>query len=239
MPSQLHTILDCHSETVVTVSSHSPQYRSNHVVSRVGPKDSGIVRLSASRRSRIESRIAEGVSLSAARKLNELLTIEVGEIEICGRSERGTTLVMNIPNTPRRLFADLATHGSGVSVERGNQFGWGLVSKRNFVKNSYITQYEGMVLCLSETSCMDDSAKTHFFGIGNQFVIDGLKEPLIGRGAASFANHSTSPNSRFFKSESGVFLRALRAILCDQWITVSYGSKFLSSHGKAIHGIAV
>jgi hypothetical protein len=94
------------------------------------------------------------------------------------------------------------------------------------VSQKWIEQQEGIAL----------SHVVSFKGKGGG--IDGFREPVVGRGAGSFANHHEHPNAEFFRHELGVFLRAKVQIQKGQWITVSYGSNFLTSKkGLSAHGI--
>jgi hypothetical protein len=92
------------------------------------------------------------------------------------------------------------------------------------VSQKWIEQHEGTEL----------SHVVSFKGRGGG--IAGFREPVLGRGAGSFANHSDFPNADFFRHELGIFLRAKTMIVKGQWITVSYGNKFLASQkGRAAH----
>ena len=60
--------------------------------------------------------------------------------------------------------------------------------------------------------------------------------PVVGRGAGSFANHSSYPNARYLKTDIGIFLRATEDIPSGSWIVVTYGQQFLRSRwGRRIH----
>ena len=101
----------------------------------------------------------------------------------------------------------------------------------------YITQYEGDIIGQLDIATMRPFQKTHLATwSARNTAIDGLRSPVIGRGAGSFANHSDNPNACLVKTLFGVFLRATRAIRRGQWINVSYGKAFIKSRlGKSIH----
>ncbi len=75
----------------------------------------------------------------------------------------------------------------------------------------------------------------HFFGISTKYVIDGLRVPVFGRGAASFANHSSSSNAYYYMLGSDVFIRSTMDINRGPLITVSYGCRFFRTTGKNIY----
>ena len=69
-------------------------------------------------------------------------------------------------------------------------------------------------------------------GLGNDHFIDGLRQPIEGRGGGSFANHSSSPNAEYRvvpHSHGGVrsrmFLFALQRIGPDEEVFVKYGGR--------------
>lgn len=209
-----------------------------HSCSEVGPLKSSSAGVSASRRNRLKRRYSDLKLNKISRQTLEVMANSEGEIkDSSGRNRRGTYLVAKIPNTKAYLTSTLSTVSFGVLVERAPHLGWALKAQRLFPKNSYITQYEGSVITKNETlQDGGDSDRTHYFGLGSTLVIDGLKDPVRGRGGGSFANHSDQPNAVYFKLGGVVYLRAKSEILPGQWITVSYGDRFLSTSGKAIHG---
>ena len=195
--------------------------------------------LTCRQRRRLHRRL-EQKSRSAARKLAEVEEAKIGEIQfpstsLSGDVHRGTRLVSVIPNTHRKLYDCISTVGFGILVERAPNVGWAVKADREFMKNSFITQYEGSFVTQDEIAEADDESLTHVFGIGSRFCIMGLKIPIRGRGGASFANHSDEPNAKYYKLDNNVFIRALRVIRKGEWITVSYGSRFLRTTGVNIH----
>lgn len=127
-----------------------------------------------------------------------------------------------------RRTQSLAFVGDGLRVERAPGLGWAVKAHRAFHKNQFITQYEGTLLTKTEASKIPQQHQTHFMSYNNQ-VIDGLKEPIPGRGAGSFVNHSSTPNCRYSKEINGVFIVANRNIREGEWLTVDYGRQFLQS----------
>ncbi len=85
--------------------------------------------------------------------------------------------------------------------------GMGLRASRTFEKNELITQYDGTILGGNLISCT-----SHVISKG-KVVIDGLKEPKIGFGGGSFANHSENPNAKFYLDASqNIFLKAKQSV---------------------------
>lgn len=194
--------------------------------------------ISASRRERLRIRYADLKSRKTIKRMVEVMANRQGEItDHTGEGRRGTYLVSKIPNTKSSLTSCLSTIGFGVLVERAPHVGWALKAQRLFTKNCYITQYEGSLMTRSESLRQyESSSRTHFIGLASTLVIDGTREPICGRGGGCFANHSRTPNSYFYKLGGNVYLRAKVDITPGQWITVSYGDRFLSTAGKDIHG---
>jgi SET domain len=199
------------------------------------PKNVPLVEHLTRRKRRRLLRRSEERSRSTARKLAEVEEARIGEIHIAGNHHRGTRLVNFIPNTNRKFFECISTVGFGVLVERAPHVGWAVKADRCFIKSAFITQYEGCFVTPEEIAEAECDSMTHVFGIGSRFCILGLKTPIPGRGAASFANHSENPNARYYKLDSSVFIRALREIHKGEWITVSYGPRFLRTSGAVIH----
>ncbi len=150
-----------------------------------------------------------------------------------------------------QVRAKLAVFGDGaIDVRRSRVAGLGLFAGRAFEKGEMITEYSGNFITREESvrrlGKTDSHIRTH---IGRRWDIDGLRQPQVGRGAASFANDAAPPlkaNSvfdfvdsqlaerdveRFFKGAPAIFrpeeritfLRASRAIARGEEIFVDYG----------------
>jgi hypothetical protein len=98
---------------------------------------------------------------------------------------------------------------------------------------NFFFNFSGLLVSTQEIQALFDKDPTALSHVvswrGQGGGIDGLKQPVVGRGGGSFANHNSKPNSRFFRHELGIFLRAISGIRKGQWITVSYGHSFLES----------
>ena len=229
-PMSSDRISECPSDCVVPPLLLSASHASC-------PLSVPLVGLSARKKRRKLERGAHIKSVIAVAKMMTVETNREGEVLHDFPGHRGTFLLRHIPNTPSRLTHTLSTTGFGVIVERAPHFGWAVKADRHFPKNSYITQYEGVFMTREESMTQTSTGveRTHFFGISTKLVIDGLRVPVLGRGAASFANHSSSPNAYYYKLGSDVFIRSTMDINRGQWITVSYGCRFLRTTGKNIH----
>jgi hypothetical protein len=129
----------------------------------------------------------------------------------------------HIPYVNKFQLSFLSTHHFGVHVVQA-QMGWSLQASKPFPKGAFITQYCGHYLTEKEVKKMPEHERTHIFGLRSGQYIDGMKEPKIGIGAASFANHHPIPNSYFDRSHNvyGIFLRAKVDIKRGNWIMVNY-----------------
>lgn len=98
--------------------------------------------------------------------------------------------------------------------------GLGLRASRTFEKNELITQYDGTILANDSIPCA-----SHVISKG-KLVIDGLKEPKVGFGGGSFANHSENPNAKFhLDSSQNIFLKATQPIAIGDFIHCRYSKK--------------
>jgi hypothetical protein len=211
---------------------------------KVGPYDGslGSVRdhlsSSASRRRRRHARNRQRKIRAAERKRSRILQLQSEPLPGVALGTRLILRASMIPRVPKLLWETISTHGDGVRVEKAPRCGYALKADRDFPKGSYITQYEGALLTREEAMALPPYKRTHLFGIGGRAgCIDGLKTPLLGRGAASFANHlGRGFNAILYKGLFGVFLRAKVSIRKGQWITTSYGSQFIKSKlGRCTH----
>ena len=127
-----------------------------------------------------------------------------------------------------------ATIGHGLIVSTSNipGAGRGLFAAMDFIKGDVITIYDGEHIDKGE-ACRR-KVKTHMASICSQCVIDGLKEPIHGRGGGSFVNDPQTRmmrNAEFrrvdegYKCNYGVNLVAIRPIFSGDEIYASYGSR--------------
>ncbi len=143
-------------------------------MSEVGPEDSPLAGLSASRRRRLDSRVQQNRASSAKRIKLQTEELQRKEIPLpqatapaTSVKKRGTRLV------PHQLFSrfkkhagSLATHGCGVSVEVAPRVGLALKAKKAFSKGDLISQYEGEMLTWEESLVLpEDSSRSHLFGM--------------------------------------------------------------------------
>jgi hypothetical protein len=133
-----------------------------------------------------------------------------------------------------------AVIGDGVEVQRStlNGAGLGLFTVRPFERGALITQYDGRVIARAEALDLraqgrDSHVRTLETG---HTAIDGLREPLLGRGGGSFANQAPpplTPNARYWTSaelQPRVWLRATRRIEPGEEVWVAYGARYTTLH---------
>jgi hypothetical protein len=128
-----------------------------------------------------------------------------------------------VPNISRANLSTISYHEDGVLVVK-SKMGWSLRALRIFERGNFITQYRGSIVNRSDLASLEEGQRTHLLSLRGGQWIDGIKEPRLGCGAGSFANHSVNPNCEFHKSEYGAFLRATRRIEPGGWIQPHYGS---------------
>ena len=108
--------------------------------------------------------------------------------------------------------------------------GLGLFARRDVPRHAWITYYDGERVDWA-TAHSRDASYMRTVAHGHE-AIDGLRAPLVGRGAASFANHARPANAIFvvrFDDRHGgehVWLKAKDAIPQGCEICVDYGSTY-------------
>lgn len=121
----------------------------------------------------------------------------------------------------------LSTIANGVYVAKSciECAGNGLFASKSFKRGEYITLYDGETLTKQEAckrSCL-----THMAG-REGIVVDGLKQPIIGRGGGSFANGSPllcHANAHIVAWLGYLVLRAKTDIEPHSEIVVHYGRR--------------
>lgn len=133
------------------------------------------------------------------------------------------------------MFVDpksLSTIGEGVYVTESKipNAGYGLFASKFFNRGDYITLYDGEVL--SYKSAWSRRIITHMCTREGVYV-DGIKEPVLGKGGGSFSNTSKLKkyaNSEIVGNLGNIMLRALKIIKPDDEILVFYNQKYLTTH---------
>ena len=94
-------------------------------------------------------------------------------------------------------------------------------------RRTCLTPYDGRLISVNKNASHEISS--HYLSVGCQgLVIDGLREPVIGFGLGSLANHSRSPNAEFVKDVVALtcHLVATRDILEGEELFVNYGRTY-------------
>ena len=122
--------------------------------------------------------------------------------------------------------------GDGIKVKAstlGEKIaGRGAFVDRPVVRGALITEYAGCRVWHREDVCLL-RAQTHVISLrpfGLDYFIDGLRDPVLGRGAGSFINRPNQAehcNATFDCVDGFVFARALRDIASGEEIFVNYG----------------
>lgn len=116
--------------------------------------------------------------------------------------------------------------------------GLGLFARVPVTKNQVLTWYAGRTLDRAQAAAVKDPSflrSTEF-----DVVIDGIRIPQAGEGAASFANHARGvhKNVKFVTvfdaaiHANRIVLKALRDITADEEILVDYGRHFWHRLGQ-------
>jgi hypothetical protein len=122
--------------------------------------------------------------------------------------------------------------------------GNGLFSLREFKKGEVITEYSGEVISHAEASLdKGPEYRSHFRSLESMStVLAGLKEPVMGQGAASFPNDIRARsryNSEFYtrwdesNGRNRVYIKAIKPIQPGEEIFVSYGATYWSKYPNA------
>lgn len=134
----------------------------------------------------------------------------------------------------------LSTVGDGVFVQPSKipKAGNGLYVSRPFKKGEYITLYDGETITRREA--WSRSVLSHM-ATREGVTVDGLKDPIWGRGGGSFANASllkSGANAELVAWLGLIVVRAVRPIDAWEEVLVYYGRRgFLlsCSHTKRRH----
>lgn len=107
--------------------------------------------------------------------------------------------------------------------------GNGLFAKSNLKKNTILTYYDGETIDWKEASSRPD--KSYIKSISHGYcAIDGLRYPVIGKGAGSFVNHSYRPNAFFHIIHDIVWIKLKEDVRSGEEIFVSYGNFYWRQH---------
>ena len=131
--------------------------------------------------------------------------------------------------TPR-LGDDLSPFVLGsprFKVEPSTIHGNGLFLNIDMQKNEIVTFYDGTHIDWKDACAASDSSYMRTLAFGYD-VIDGLRIPCPGRGAASFVNHSHAPNAQFWCQNDRVWIKLTRDLGSNQEVLVNYGKTYWS-----------
>jgi histone H4 len=126
--------------------------------------------------------------------------------------------------------------GSGVVVRQSiiPNAGLGLYASRGYRKNEIVTEYSGEVIerAVADKRRLENSqSASHMRATGDRrYIIDGLREPVAGRGGGSFANQALEPadNNVVFKNVGDkVLLVAKQTIPKGREVFIHYGSDYV------------
>ena len=129
---------------------------------------------------------------------------------------------------------EAVSYGHGVSTRRRGCGYRGLYADRSFGKGQYITRYDGVrkTLTLKQIKAVRSSPDkwTHMVTLCDKRkeVIFGLKKPVVGKGAGSFANDGGTSELSNVNAEllvvasKHVYIRAIKDIEEDEEILINY-----------------
>lgn len=138
-------------------------------------------------------------------------------------------------------ISQVSTLNNGLSIKKSNipNAGMGLFAAKNFIKNEYITYYDGEKIS-RETAILRKSQNKHSH-IRSIFImgecVDGYTGETINskNGAASLVNdgrNSMKNNARLESRSSIIWLRANQDISKNEEILCSYGNTYWTSFNK-------
>ena len=110
--------------------------------------------------------------------------------------------------------------------------GSGLFADRDFARHEIITKYEGPIAMVPKTRPPKHEMSHWASLIPSQWVVQGLRAPVTGKGGGSFINHVASrANAEFVKNNEaghrfyGVYIKARRPIKKGEEIFLTYGRR--------------
>ena len=110
-------------------------------------------------------------------------------------------------------------------VRASNIHGNGLFAKSNLKKNTILTYYDGEMIDWKEAKARADKSYIKSLSHGH-CAIDGLRVPIIGKGAGSFVNHSNCPNAFYHVIHDIIWIKLKKHVECGEEIFVSYGNSY-------------
>ena len=117
-------------------------------------------------------------------------------------------------------------HSSNVyQIKASEIHGNGLFAKIDMKKNTIITYYDGETIDWTQAKARSDSSYIRSVSHGYS-AIDGLRSPIVGKGAGSFVNHSPHPNAFFHIMHDIVFIKLKKDVESGEEILVSYGKTY-------------
>lgn len=146
-------------------------------------------------------------------------------------------VVYSVPVLDLSHLPLVGTIGNGVTVKPSllPHAGNGLFTLRRFLKNELITEYCGKRISWEEACQLRCLGKhSHIRKItALHEAIDGLREPVLGQGGASFANDDPDKINAVFTGRfdhgtamERVYLKATRDLEADEEVYVSYGEDY-------------
>jgi len=108
-------------------------------------------------------------------------------------------------------------------VRRSLTHGRGLFARKPIAAGELILEYRGELITADEANARasnkeDDPFHTFFFGLSDGRLIDGS----VQGNSARWINHSCEPNCESEEGEGRVFIRALRALLPGEELSIDY-----------------
>ena len=92
-------------------------------------------------------------------------------------------------------------------------------------KGTIVTYYDGEEIGWSEAKERADPSYMRSVAHGH-LVIDGLRQPVSGRAAGSFVNHSSDNNAIFWVRKDRVWIKLIRDVEADEEVFVDYGRTY-------------
>ena len=122
--------------------------------------------------------------------------------------------------------------------------GLGLFALRDLPKGTRVTWYDGAVLDRTQAAVVAATDPSFLRSVSFDEVIDGLRRPLAGRGAASFANHGARAALRNADLKAlwdrahhatRIVLVTTQAVRAGEELLVNYGAQYWARLGVEPH----
>ena len=149
--------------------------------------------------------------------------------------DKDTASISSLQQSQRSILGGTLNELIEVRQSRIPGAGRGLFALGFLKKGTRVTYYDGVLLDHAQAARVAEADPSYMRSLTYDTVIDGLREPLVGRGAASFANHGQDASSRNaalkpvwnkFAHATSVVLVTTKDVESGTELLVNYGNMY-------------